>query len=298
MADMIASGDTAGAAAPSGAGSAPPASPSGGMPVTGSPSPGTTAPADAGSPPAPQDVGPIPLERHKEILENARRKEAEKYAWLGSRTRADVEKMEQWYRYADADPVGFHARFGDLLKQHPVYGRHFQAPPAQAEPPAPEPVLEPDYQDQNGQPAYSARAVEAYAKKLREHLASDFDRKLDSRLGPVEQGMRSSLLSQRTKAIVAEKLAEARTWEGFSDLEASIKARMANDKRLSLEGAYQRAFQEEFLPKLRERSRQEVLAELNQKAHATTERAAGQPPSSQKSAKDMSWEEVLRAFVK
>ena len=278
------------AAAPATPASAPPPS------VTAPPSPASTPPAVTGTTPTSPEPGPIPLDRHKEILENTRRKVAEQYAWLGARTQADIERMEQWYQFADRDPVTFHEQFGEALRRNPMYASRLQ-PQKPAETP-PDPVLEPDLVGPDGSPAFSARAFEAHARALRERMAAEVERRLDERLGPVEQRVAQADLEQHARQVVAGKLNEARTWEGFEELRDSIKRRMGADGRLSLEGAYLRAYEEEFKPKLRDRIRQEVLGELTQKANATTERAAGVAPVTQKADRDKSFAELLRERVK
>jgi hypothetical protein len=100
---------------------------------------------------------------------------------------------------------------------------------------------------------------------------------LDQRLAPIERTIGSAQVQQRAAAEAARIYQDAmKNWEGFSEHQAQIFDAMRKDGRLSVEGAYRRI----VLPVLKDRHRQELLKELEQKSGASTESPASQRPTS------------------
>src|SRR5512135_2893340 len=98
MADMAPDNANTGGSAPAATGSSP-AAPASTPQAASAPTSGGVPDAATSEP-----VGPIPLDRHKSILEHTRQEFEGKYGWIGDRTREQVEEMERWYRWFDADP--------------------------------------------------------------------------------------------------------------------------------------------------------------------------------------------------
>ena len=264
-------------------------SPSAPSTPTGSePSAATTAPSpESGEEPV-ESAGPIPFDRHKAILEKTRREYDEKYGWVGERTKDDIEQMEQWYRWADTDPIGFRNWFENVLRQDPTYAAQLERA-ASGQGQAPPFPVDPDLQTPDGQPAFSLKALQG----IRDAIARDVEGRVNARLSPIEQRMSQSDLMARAEREVSQELAEAQTWEGFSELVPVIKGLMEKDKRLSIATAYARAFKTDYLPKLRQRIRESTLGELNKKAHAATENP-DQSGVAQKADRDKSFVELLQ----
>lgn len=255
-----------------------------------------TTPETAPAPqPDPKPKGPIPLQRHEAILKTTREK-------VANETREAVEreigpwrpvisnfKPEEFAPVLDQiqllakDPVRFYQDLGRELQQA---GRLPSAPEARAPQPQPDDrEPEPDLiNSDTGELLYSAPQLQK-AIAWRE---ARMEAKINERIGPLVQAHQRS---QQTAAIseiktaadkqAAEVIAEAQTWEGFDELKPDIAALMRSDRRYSFEGAYRKVFQEKYLPGLKQREREAVVAELKQKGRAGS---SGISPNSRSNA--------------
>jgi hypothetical protein len=282
MADVV-SGDSGGSATQAAS-----------LPATASPAvnPGTSASSDAapiaqsqgdGSTVGSEPKGPIPFDRHEAILKGEREKRA-KLEWAANVDPNRYRQMSEWYELADRNPVEFFNRFKAGLEQHPTWGQYVkpqQAPKVDAEP-------EPDLVAENGQPVYSAPQM----RKWQEWNIAKTEAKFQSMVNPLLRKEQQSQIQAQAQDFAKRTLEELSDLEGFEELKPEIAKHLRADRRLSPLGAYKRAYAESYKPKMAQASRDSLLAEMNQKAHANTANpnASAATP---KSPKDMTWEEAL-----
>lgn len=217
-------------------------------------------PADPSTPPPPSDAttrvgedddpeyqsllasGSMPVDRHKAVLTNARRKTREeveaatrqKYGWVDD-LKIDRPRTEQALGLMRALDTNAEATLRTLAH---ALGVTFAPPP---EPKAPEGPPPPDVRLDDGSEFYSA----AQLAKLHAWKDAEFDRKLaalEERYKPLEQERHYNRLQTAAHAEAAQTLAECRAeWKYFGKLETDIKALMQASPTLTLERAYIRA---------------------------------------------------------
>lgn len=245
----------------------------------------TTPSTDSGSE-APQGGGPLPWERHKAILEKTRKEYDEKLAKLSWAEKlevsdpATVAERLRVVELAEKNPMEFLARFQSRLAQDPRYAPMLQRlqQPSREEPAQSreESMPEPDIELEDGRKFYSSQQTLALLKWQQGQI--------EQRYAPLEHQFRGQQAWNTALQRNAQRLAEARTWEGFTENEAAIKEAMMKDGRATLESAYRNV----VVPKLKaDRAtleadlRKSLLAELNSKPSASTEqpgRAAATTP--------------------
>jgi hypothetical protein len=270
-------------------------------PATASPAvtPGTSASSEAapiaqplgdGSTASTEPKGPIPYERHEAILRGEREKR-KALEWAANVNPDQFRKMSEWYELADRNPVEFYRRFEAGLKQHPTWGQYIQ-PPQQPQTQS-EPEPEPDLVAENGQPVYSAAQLRKWQGWNNAKTKAEFQ----SMVSPLLQDKQQSQIQAQAQDFAKRWIDELSGLDGFEELRGDIAKRLKEDRRLSPLTAYKRAYAETYKPKQAQASRDTLLAEMNQKAHANTANpnAAAATP---KSAKDMTWEEALAHYSK
>ena len=139
---------------------------------------------------------------------------------------------------------------------------------------------------ETGQRFYSAEAAEKLAKWQAEAL-------LNERLTPIEKTLReveADRVTSRARGEAQRMLSEAEAWPYYKDHEADILRAMQADKRLSLEGAYNRV----VVPKMRGLEREAVLKELHDKRQASTVNPGSSAPSERVAAGKMSWTDLFK----
>lgn len=278
--------------ATSAAAGTPPATPATTSP-TGGPAGASPTGGDTGTGSATSPQGPIPFERHKAILDKAReetRQAAERFKWAEGLTETQYQAIKRKADLVDGslrDPIAFHRQLGAWLRNHPQYGPRVQA----TEGTDPEP--EPDLVAENGQKVYSADQLRKWQAWNHQKLTAQ----MTELVSPLQQRLQQQDSQAQAQTWAQSQLAEARTWPAFNDLQASIRKRMQADGRLSLHTAYQRAYQEEYLPTERQRLRDELVAEMNTKATASTANPAA-PPSQTRPMTNRSWDEVWEAHYR
>lgn len=245
----------------------------------------------------------IPYNRVQRIVENARRKEADKVRgeieqqYAQYRT-PDFENTMRAWRMADENPRQFlealasaDPRYAELIAPAPQ--SHAQRAAGQATGSTEKP--EPDVLLSDGRLAYSADQTEKLAAWHAQQRVEELERRYAERFGPIEQDYRVSKQVQSAYENVSNQLAEAEKWPGFSEAKADILAALQADRKLGLKDAYIRV----VIPKLqpsRDRMRQEILAELNAKPRA----ASGVIPSAatvQSGAEPASIEDAIRQSI-
>lgn len=260
--------------------------------VTGTTTAAVPTPTAAPAASATSEQGPIPYERHKAVLENARKEaqqQLQQFAWAKGLSEQEVRaaiRKAQLVDESSRDPIAFHRKLGEWLKSHPMFGPRLQADAGEAEP-------EPDLVAENGQKVYSADQLRKWQAWNQQKLTAQ----MTELVSPLQQRLQAQDAQSSAKEWAQQQLDEARTWEGFADLQASIRERMQKDKRLTLHTAYQRAYQEEYLPRQKQRLRDELVAEMNTKATAGTANPSA-PAAQAQPLKDKSWEQVLKTLAK
>ena len=213
--------------------------------------------------------GPLPWERHKAILEKTRKEYDEKLAklsWAEKLGPQDPEKVAERLRVlelAEKYPAEFAAR----IAKDPRFSQYLQPPTPQPKAPTQdEQMPTPDIELEDGRKFYSADQQ----FKLMEWQ----QRQIEKRYAPIETQFRGQQAWNTALQKNAQLLADARTWEGFTENEAAIKAAMMKDVRATLESAYRNV----VIPKLKSdraaidaEARKTILAELNSKSSASTE---------------------------
>lgn len=281
MTDVALDNANAGTSVPAATGSSPAAPASTPQAVS--------APTSGGVPDAApsEPVGPIPLDRHKSILEHTRaetRQEYEgKYGWIGDRTREQVEEMERWYRWFDADPVAAVEYFQSRLQAIPEYAARLRPRQAPQAPQAPQELM-PDGQMPDGTPVFTRTNVERFIKQM-----------LNQEIGPIKQTFAQQQIEQQTAAQVSAEVADARAnWMHFTELEPEIKRIMQQDRRSTLYSAHQRALKA-YMDQHDQQTRSTVVSDLAKKATASTVSPTAAPVLTPVDRDKLSFVDALKA---
>jgi hypothetical protein len=270
-----------GPAAPAASPAVPPGSPDPRTPpIAAAPDPD----ADLSTPP----VGPIPVDRHKKILERTREKvaqetraafEQEHGPWLQLKrefTPDEFSTLVPTLKDLTSHPQRFLQNLaGELGYQLVPNGQNGAARPAPtgASSPAPTEQPQPDIavQLENGQIAhtYSAEQQARRDQWLLSQIQGNVTKELQPFRDQQQQQEHQAFLG-RIDARARADFAEVAEMEGFNELRPKIAEIMTNDKRYGLQGAYLRAYKEHYLPTRDTKIRQAVVDELNQKGRAAT----------------------------
>lgn len=233
-------------------------------------SPATTAPVSEGAEPT-SEPGPIPFDRHKSALENARAKAAQdaeaalraKLGWAERYAPDEVANATQMLQWVRSDPQGF-MRF--LKSQVPE-----EAAPEQ--PPAP------DLKAEDGTLVYSAPQMQKLLDFQQRQWRSAWERDYGPTLKAVQEAQMTFAAGQEASAMLAKARAE---WPRFSDLEADIKRLMVETPALGLQDAYIQAFKDRGVKMLEEGWKSQYTGTLEQKAAAGTTRPTQSPARTRK----------------
>lgn len=289
--DIAAAFDAASGASP--APSEPTAAPSG--------ADTTVPPAESGVSDPSVTAGPIPFDRHKAALENARNEWRDKYGWAEGVDRqviAEAQRVGQLFtqqreQFVDQllaeglqDP-----EMGPKLVS--VLARHFGALRQRAQQaPTEDPEPQADRQAEDGTLLYSAAQQAKWAEWRERRLLAQIDQKLQ----PMQQDREQRMLAEKTAQLqrdadaqADELLTELRTSPGFKDHEKEMKAAMMADPRLTVEAAYRRI----VVPKLSQIERSTVLADQHSKVHAGTASPTKATTTAPIDKKDLSWRDAF-----
>jgi hypothetical protein len=213
--------------------------------------------------------GSMPVDRHKAVLTNARRKTREeveraaraRYGWVDDLKvdRARTEHALGLMQALDANPEQAIRTLAHAL------GINLTPPPT-PEPTGPPP---PDVRLDDGSEFYSA----AQLTKLQAWQNAEYDKKLatlEERYKPLIEDRHLSKLRTLAAEEATTTLAECRsTWPQFGALETDIKARMLADPALSLDRAYIKAFAAKGFPALQQQQESDRAGQLQRKAAAS-----------------------------
>jgi hypothetical protein len=235
---------------------------------------------------APEDElpvgGSIPVPRVRKILDNARAKaraEAEAklkdLEWAGHLSRDEAHAAIEWYRQANADPVNFWRYATARLRSDPSTRDEIERlfmPSAPAQPQAdPDPKPEPNVLLEDGRLVYDAAQQERLLSWQERRLEAKFRTMME----PVERATKVQLAEREAAAKSAQVVAEIKTWPGMSTPEhqKALAEAIASKRFPSIDAAYRAVIVPSLTPnasELEKRIREQVLAELKQKARATT----------------------------
>lgn len=249
-----------------------------------------TPPSDTGQPQTEPDLeptGPLPLERHKAILENARKKAAEEalqpYAWV--QKYGDPQTAQQRLavtEWMERDPAGFlrtWAASQNLDLSQVVPHASAPTPPRVEEPPQPDILLE------SGQMTYSTERLRELLAYQERQLASRFEREL----APIKQERAITQVQQEATLKARQEIAAAQSWTGFAEHRADIVAHLQHNPTATLRDAYIAVVPAKLAEreaKVRDEAYQKALADIQSKAAAgssVTPRTSGtgstEPPA-------------------
>lgn len=120
-----------------------------------------------------------------------------------------------------------------------------------------------------GQPHQDAANQPPQKIETLEDLQRVIDHQVAQRLAPIEQERHARLYAEKMTPVIQAQLDEAKTWPLFVESHQEILAVLNKYPQAGLRDAYQQV----VIPKLtagRDKMRQEVLAELNARPHAST----------------------------
>lgn len=213
--------------------------------------------------------GALPFERHKAILENAR-KEAESRGQQALLERMGIsaqnaEQAGRLYQWLETNPQGF------------VQWLNSQVQPPQEE--AAPAALEPALRSADGVAAWSAEQVQALLEQERASVLQQ----VETMLGPMKQHLQrvqQREFESRLTDGAKRQLAQAReSWPMFTELEGDVKQRMAANAALSFEQAYIASFREVGLPKQEQTWKARQAEVMATKADAATDKPGTAPAS-------------------
>ncbi len=269
--DYTTSGDT------SGDGStavldAPPASES--TSTESSTSVGTTADAPPGdATPEPTSISPVPYERFDDVNQRYQR-----LKWAETYDPQAVQQRWQLTEWLDRDPQGFHNYLTTQLRNAGYLQQQPPTPHAPQQTAQPDTMPAPDYQYRDEQ----GNVQQFYSAGRMQQLVGFLENKITQRMAPLEEHIGAQQTTWRAQQDAQRILEDAATWPHFSEFKGQIGAAMAQDRRLSIEGAYRRV----VIPEIRNRERQNLLAELKTKTGATTTSpSSAQPAGSEDNSK-------------
>ncbi len=266
--------------------------PSASVPATAAPSDQTPAQS------ATATEGPIPFERHKEILERQRAEWAP-YAWAKSVNRDQLQKIATWYQDAIQNPYGFYERLSGELQNHPEYGpkvRSYaarllqQARGSTQEATEPEPDI-PIQDDQGRITGYTYSAQQL--KKLRAFERSEQQAEFAEKLRPLEERAQRQEqqearadMERKSSEWATSTLGELRQNEHFKAHEAEVKQAMVDNPEWDVYRAFNHVLSTSILPNMSRTEQAKTVASLQQKAVAGTVGARDTATSQQPKFKD------------
>lgn len=261
--------DAAGAGG--GAGASSPA-PSGGSPTSAPPSSGASGGAPQSLPSgqgtgtgSPADNGPVPWDRFNDV--NSRYNAVK---WAEGQDATTVKQATDLWNWFDTDPEGAY----NFITSELTRGGHLKPQQQQAPPPPPQ---APSYlhDPRTGRPLPDRRVADTgelfYSAAQADRLVDWNREQVEARIKPLEAERELTQTRQQAQ----QQLDEAAKWPHFNSHQRAIFNEMRRDRRLSLEGAYNRV----VLPKMRELERKAIQDELQQKVAATTSNPASASPA-------------------
>lgn len=270
----------------------------------------------------------IPYSRVKKIVEKAiadRRKEVEgeftpKVSEYETKVKGYEERLarvDQFEKIMVNDPD----KFLNMLSTVPAYRDFFRAieqafspqsqtpaAPQEVKAPVGEAMPEPDQPLPDGTRVYSMDGLKSLLEWHGKTVESKVTKQVEDRYKPIEAEWQTN---QRIQAVIPQiqaQIADARTWDNFTENEAEIVKVLQGDRNISLERAYQKvvlpkmqaawAEKEKTLAADRNKVREEVLAELKKAPRSTSAPSTGSKPVASTSNEPRSLEDIIAEQVK
>lgn len=202
-----------------------------------------------------------------------------------------LERVAQFEQILEQQP----REFLGMLAKHPAYKEFFEfveraAQQGQtAEAPTQAPVSDmpqPDQKLEDGSMVYSMEGLQKLLEWQSSQVEQRTIKQVEQRYKPIEQQWQADQEYQKMVPVVEKQIAEARTWDGFNELEPKILDILKTDKTISLERAYMKAYQahvaeeREKLTTDHNKVRTSVLAEIKKKPTASAAPSGGVKPTS------------------
>ncbi len=252
---------------------------------------------------APLDTGPIPLERHKAILEKERKERSEleakwaRTAWAdelvsAGKTREQIQDALALFDGIDRDPAGFLERFYEQLQGQPELAPQVRSwagkvlaggrKPVEAADPVGDPEPQPDFES-NGVPFFSAPQMQKHLQWQQRQMEAKWTERMSPLLTAHQQREQEvqfqRQVAKETESLKAQ-LEEMRQKPYFTDHEADIRAYLAERQfNSTLQDAYVHVLTTKVLPTLKSTERASTLAELKTQAAASSAKPSSAAPA-------------------
>lgn len=233
--------------------------------------------------------GEPPQEKWPTILENARTKasteavaklEAE-LGWARHVPRESLDHMSGIAREMSADPPAFAERFIGELLTNPQYAPQMRSLAARilgGRSSAPD--LTPDVQIVDGAGQVTGQTFSA--DRVRAIVQDAVAQAIGKEVAPLKEAhqRQTAEASARAETVRVESaadaiLADASTWEGFTELQPAIAAVLQAHPNWTVERAYVDAYSREYRPKLDQQAEQRVISNNHKKAAGNTAPGTG-----------------------
>jgi hypothetical protein len=249
-----------------------------------------TAPAttvqDAGSDQT-DETGPIPVPRHKAILERARSQHQQELQRVQERvtqfeqTYQSLQPVLQWQQQFQQDPIAAFVTLANEMEAHPELGPRLRSQAARwlrggnggRQPEAVDQMPGPDLQGTDSQgnvvTFYSAEQQAKRDAWLEQRMTGQFEQRIAPLAKAEAQRQEEAVARQLWDGAIERQgkvLSKWRQRAGFTEHEGEIKALLTSRPGTSLDDAYF----EIVVPKLSQTQRQQVLSDLRNKAAAST----------------------------
>jgi hypothetical protein len=269
-------------------------------PASATTSPETpTATTEAGATPQ----GPIPYDRHKEILEGERKRAADaeakwqRYQWaeeleksgIDAATARDLVQQRHWRADVESNPVAFIERLAESARQNPsiapqlrsvaarILGQRVSGQP-QGQPDAADPEPQPDYQDASGTPFMSVPRqrewFDWHSRQLKAQMQAEYAPLIDERNQRVEADKKHQAIQEQYAATLQDieaEVNELKQWPMFNESLEKVKALIrAKEFRIRPMAAYLHVLHTDILPNLSQTERTKTVAELRTQATSSS----------------------------
>lgn len=258
----------------------------------------TPPPATDGQPPdhASTKDGPIPLERHKQILDGIYKERDEarqhleewkQYEWAKSVKREDLDAMSAWYQRAHANPVEFALQLVDELSGNAQHAAAMRSHAARLLRAAREGQAESEAPIEPGIPAYDDKGQLVGRTYTDAQIQTLLTREIDKRLNPVTQELQSRKQAEQQaeqqrqyQAYVSQESARIKTAvqklpKATEHWDAIVAKARTYPEDVPVGEALRDAYYEVVFPTLKDSAKSEVLDTLKTKAHAGSVNPAG-----------------------
>lgn len=259
--------------------------------ATGSAAPATSAPTQSVAPDSGgSQQGPLPYERHKAILDGA-------YAERDTAKRAAEEYKQRygWAEQFETNPYQFVEGWYDKLLDHPEYGPQLIARSARAlasrrgahQASAERPKADVPIMDAHGNVTgytYSDKqqdALDEWKWQQREAKLAERFQPLETMRKAIEEQAQVAHIHQQSEAYAKTTLNELRQRPYFKEHESKVKAALMAHPEWgdNVHAAFNHVLVTEILPNLSTSEQAKVVANLQNKANASTVAPNGSAPT-------------------